>query len=108
MNSDERPEEAQVGHGDSGMVSLVLGSAALALYGSPLLHFLPPWVRYLPVYLTVPLGICAMVFGFTVLHRMRGDQGANRRRARAGVALGTVALAIPVIVVVWLEWSLQR
>ncbi len=106
MNSAERPEEAQVGRGDTGMVSLVLGSAALALYGSPFLHFLPPWIRYIPVYLTVPLGICAIVFGFTGLYRMRGDEGANRRRARAGVALGTVALAVPVILVVWLSWAL--
>lgn len=90
------------------MVSLVLGSAAIALYGSPFLHFLPPWIRLIPVYLTVPLGICAIVFGSAVLYRMRSDEGANRRRARAGVALGTVAIAIPVIVVVWLEWSLQR
>ncbi|MGW3009499.1 hypothetical protein ACWC9R_11765 [Streptomyces sp. NPDC001219] len=106
MDSDERPEEAQVGPEETGMASLVMGSAAIALYGSPFLRFLPPWLRYIPVYLTVPLGICAIVFGCTVLYRMRGDEGANRRRARAGVALGTVALAVPVILVVWLSWAL--
>lgn len=74
--------------------------------GVPFLHFLPPSIRYVPVYLTVPLGICAIVFGFTVLYRMRGDEGANRRRARVGVALGAVALAVPVILVVWLSWAL--
>ncbi|MFG2095554.1 DUF4190 domain-containing protein [Streptomyces sp. NPDC048612] len=108
MNSDECPEEAPAGRAETGMVSLVMGSAAIALYGSPFLHFLPPWLRYFPVYLTVPLGICAIVFGFTVLYRMRGDEGANRGRARAGVALGTVALAVPVTLVVWLSWTLQR
>ncbi|MFI0716368.1 hypothetical protein ACH4SK_38380 [Streptomyces inhibens] len=108
MNSHEHPEEAQVGRGETGTVSLVLGVTAVAMYGSPLLFFLPPWIRSLPLYLTVPLGICAIVFGVSVLYGMRGDEGADRRPARAGVALGTVALAVPIAVLVWLSWALHR
>ncbi|MGW7247189.1 hypothetical protein [Streptomyces decoyicus] len=108
MEPIEHVEEARVSHGETGTVSLALGVAAVAMYGSPLLTFLPPLVRYLPVYLTVPLGICAIVFGGCVLYRMRGDERADRRRARAGIVLGTVTLAFPLILVVWLELALQR
>ncbi|MFF8791116.1 hypothetical protein [Streptomyces sp. NPDC015125] len=105
---DEYPEETQVAHGETGTVSLVLGVAAVAMYGSPFLFFLPSWIRFLPLYLTVPMGICAIVFGACVLYRMRGDEKADRRRARAGFALGTVPLAVPIVLLVWLEWALQR
>ncbi|MEU8780447.1 hypothetical protein [Streptomyces sp. NPDC048637] len=108
MKPDQPVEEAQVSHGETGVVSLALGVAAVAMYGSPFLSFLPPLIRNFPLYLTLPLGICAIVFGACTLHRMRGDEGADRRRARAGVALGTVTVAVPIILVVWLEWALQR
>ncbi|MEJ8653602.1 hypothetical protein WKI65_37560 [Streptomyces sp. MS1.AVA.3] len=108
MKPDESAEGAQVSYRETGAVSLALGVAAVAMYGSPFLFFLHPWIRTFPLYFTVPLGICAIVFGACVLYRMRGDEGADRRRARAGVALGTVALAVPVALLVWLEWSLQR
>ncbi|WP_329181995.1 hypothetical protein OG754_39810 (plasmid) [Streptomyces decoyicus] len=109
MKPDERAEETQVSHQETGTTSLVLGVAAVAMYGSPLLlFFLPPLIRYFPVYLTVPTGICAIVFGASVLYRMRGDERADRRRARAGIALGTVTLAVPVTLLVALELALQR
>ncbi|MEU9116429.1 hypothetical protein AB0D04_32940 [Streptomyces sp. NPDC048483] len=108
MKPDEHHEEAQVSHRETGTASLALGVAAVAMYGSPVLLFLPPWIRFIPVYLTVPLGICAIVFGVSVLHGMRHDEGADRRRARTGIALGTVALAVPIALLVWLSWALHR
>lgn len=107
MRPDEHLDKAQVGRG-TGTSSLVLGVAAVAVYGSPFLVFLPPWIRTPPVYLGVPLGICAIVFGVSVLWGMRHDKGADRRRAWAGVALGTVALAVPIALLVWLSWALHR
>lgn len=108
MKPTEHVEEAQVTRRAAGTVSLVLGVAAVAMNGSLFLTFLPPLIRNFPVYLTVPLGICAIVFGSCDLYGMRGDEGADRRRARAGIVLGTVPLALLLIVVVWLELALQR
>ncbi|MFI9046074.1 hypothetical protein [Streptomyces sp. NPDC053427] len=109
MELDEHPQEAQVMHEETGMVSLALGAAAVAMYGSPFfLFFLPPLIRGIPLYLTVPLGICAIVFGVGTLYRMRGSRGASRRRAQAGIALGTVTLVVPISLLVWLSWSLDR
>ncbi|WP_405844902.1 DUF4190 domain-containing protein [Streptomyces platensis] len=109
MKPDEHAEESQVSHQETGTTSLVLGVGAVAMYGSPLLlFFLPPLIRGFPVYLTVSTGICAIVFGAGVLYRMRGDERADRRRAWAGIVLGTVTLAVPITWMVWLELALQR
>ncbi|MEU5241629.1 hypothetical protein ACH4UR_35555 [Streptomyces lydicus] len=107
MKPHEHPEDTQVSR-ETGTGSLALGVAAVAVYGSPVLAFLPRWIRFVPVYLGVPLGICAIVLGVGVLWGMRGDEGADRRRARAGVALGTVAIAVPIALLVWLSWALHR
>ncbi|MEU9483050.1 hypothetical protein AB0D83_05180 [Streptomyces decoyicus] len=107
MNSDQFPDEA-VRRRETGRVSLALGVAAVAMYGCPLLSFLPPWIRLIPMYLILPLGVCAIVFGGVDLFAMRGTEGADRRLARAGVALGTISLAVPIVLLVWLEWSLSR
>lgn len=107
MKPGEYPEQALVRR-ETGTGSLALGAAAVAVYASPALVFLPSLIRFFSVYLGVPLGICAIVFGVSVLWGMRGDEGADRRRARAGVALGTVALAVPIVLLVWLSWALDR
>ncbi|MFH0180377.1 hypothetical protein [Streptomyces cacaoi] len=36
---------------------------------------------------------------------MRGDEGACRNRARAGVTLGAVAIVAAVVTVVWAVWA---
>ncbi|MEU6881421.1 hypothetical protein [Streptomyces sp. NPDC046712] len=61
----------------------------------------PPWLRFFPVYLIVPVGICALVSGIGVLRATRGTGAAARRRAWAGTVLGAVAVVVPVGVVVW-------
>ncbi|MEN2420546.1 hypothetical protein AABB02_20925 [Streptomyces rimosus] len=107
MKPDDQPEEVQ-GSRETGRGALALGVSSVAVYGTPALVFLPLWIRFFPVYLGVPLGICAIVFGVSVLWGMRGDKGADRRRARAGVALGTLALAVPIAGLVWLSWALHH
>ncbi|MFD7337483.1 hypothetical protein ACFV98_15940 [Streptomyces violascens] len=83
-----------------GSVSLALGVLAVALFGSPWLPTaLPPAVRYFPLYLTVPVGICAIVDGINSLLPVRGLDGVPRWRARTGIALGALAVTIPVVVV---------
>ncbi|MEV8319914.1 hypothetical protein AB0Q95_37725 [Streptomyces sp. NPDC059900] len=85
-----------------GTVPLVLGAVAVVLLGCPLLpEAVPPWIRFAPVYAVVPLGVCAIVFGVSDLFGMRGDGAADRRRARAGVVLGTVAILVPLGSVLW-------
>ncbi|MFD7617072.1 hypothetical protein [Streptomyces sp. NPDC059802] len=39
---------------------------------------------------------------------MRGLEGADRLRARAGVVLGSMAIVVPVAVVAWAWWALSR
>ncbi|MFF4234022.1 hypothetical protein [Streptomyces sp. NPDC001820] len=92
-----------------GTTSLVLGAVAVALMVCPLLPVpVPMWVRFLPVYFFVPVGISAVVSGIVALRRMRGREGADRFRARAGVALGTAAVVIPLAVIVWAIWALSQ
>ncbi|WP_330239965.1 hypothetical protein [Streptomyces sp. NBC_00525] len=102
MNPDAHVDEAEVGR-ESGTSSLVLGVAAVTAYGSPFLTFLPPLIRSIPVYLGMPLGICAIVFGVSALWGMRHDKEADRRRAWAGIALGTVAFTAPIALLGWLS-----
>ncbi|WP_327739899.1 hypothetical protein OG749_44640 [Streptomyces nojiriensis] len=92
-----------------GTWSLMLGTAAVAAIGCPLLpEFVPNLLRYLPVYFVLPLGIWAVVSGGIALRRVRGDEGASRIRARAGIALGTVAVMTAVATMVWACWALRH
>lgn len=86
----------------TGVASLLLGLGAVAMGGFPWLpEAIPPMVRYFPLYLIVPVGICAVVAGVRVL-RLKDRAGTTaRRRARAGTALGAVAVVVPVAVVLW-------
>ena len=68
----------------------------------------PMWVRLLLVYSIVPLGISAVVSGIVALRRMRGREGADPFRARAGVVLGTMAVVIPLVLIVWASWALNQ
>ncbi|MFD7786179.1 hypothetical protein ACFV4Q_24290 [Streptomyces nojiriensis] len=93
----------------TGTWSLMLGTAAVAAVGCPLLpEFVPNLLRYLPVYFVLPLGIWAVVSGGIALRRVRGDEGASRIRARAGIALGTVAVMTAVATMVWACWALRQ
>ncbi|NSC19980.1 hypothetical protein FM076_01640 [Streptomyces albus subsp. chlorinus] len=86
------------------------------MYGSPLLPAaLPPWLRFFPLYLTVPAGVFAVVSGAFALRDARHtravpdaphEPGTDRRRARTGIALGAVALAVPLVLLVWAGWAL--
>ena len=92
-----------------GTTSLVLGAVAVAMMVCPLLPApVPMWVRLLPVYFIVPVGISAVVSGTVALRGMRGWEGADRFRARAGVALGTAVVVIPLVVIVWGIWALNQ
>ncbi|WP_234432955.1 hypothetical protein [Streptomyces sp. NRRL S-1824] len=93
----------------TGACSLLLGVAAVAMFGCPWLpSVFPNWIRYFPVYLIVPVGICAVVSGVGALRDMRGQEAADRRRARAGILLGLVASTVPVAVGVWACWVLSN
>ncbi|MEU9109112.1 hypothetical protein AB0D54_33260 [Streptomyces xanthophaeus] len=93
----------------TGTWSLVLGTAAVAAVGCPLLpEFVPNLLRYVPVYCILPLGIWAVVSGGIALRRVRGVEGASRVRARAGIVLGTMAVVTAVAIIVWACWALSR
>ncbi|MFI1103991.1 hypothetical protein [Streptomyces melanogenes] len=93
----------------TGTTSMVMGMVALALFACPWLpHAIPSQLRHFPLYLTVPLGIAAIVYGTGDLHHLRGEEGVDRRRARAGVALGMAAVAVPLVFIVWAWVSLSE
>ncbi|MFI5770462.1 hypothetical protein ACIA74_18270 [Streptomyces sp. NPDC051658] len=95
--------------GRNGTCSLLLGIGGAAASGCPLLpSVVSSWIRFFPVYLVVPLGICAVVSGVGALRDMRGPAGADRLRARAGVVLGSMAIVVPVAVVAWAWWALSH
>ncbi|THA87123.1 hypothetical protein E6U81_02795 [Streptomyces sp. A0592] len=54
-------------------------------------------VRYLPLYLVLPLGICAVVWGLPDLWRAWGTEDSSPIRARTGVLLGTLAILAPLV-----------
>jgi hypothetical protein len=93
-----------------GTVSLVLGTVAVAMMPCPLVLVppIPTWVRLLPVYLLLPVAVSAVVSGTVALRRMRNHEGADRFRARTGVALGTAAMVIPLAVITWAVWTLSQ
>ncbi|MFJ9850480.1 hypothetical protein [Streptomyces sp. NPDC101150] len=93
----------------TGTTSLVVGALGVAMTGCPWLPtFVSHWIRFFPVYFILPFGIWAVVSGIGALRGMRGDEGADRRRARAGVTLGTVAILVPVAAFIWAYWALSR
>ncbi|MFI8342224.1 hypothetical protein ACIF8W_19465 [Streptomyces sp. NPDC085639] len=106
MSFVKQAREQGTGQGPrpSGLVPLVLGAAAVAMIGCPFLpEGLPAWLRFGPVHLVLPVAILAVVLGLLDLRHLRGpqeDEGVARRRARLGVALGTVATALP-LALVW-------
>ncbi|MFB6559837.1 hypothetical protein ACFCYH_13295 [Streptomyces sp. NPDC056400] len=86
-----------------GTASLALGIAAVAMIGCPFLpEGLPPWIRYFPVYLVLPVGTMAVVCGLPDLWAVRGDAGAARGRSLTGVTLGTVAILVPLVACLYL------
>ncbi|MEU6868058.1 hypothetical protein ABZ924_33310 [Streptomyces sp. NPDC046876] len=87
----------------TGTFSLSAGALAVAMGGCPSLPtaVFPLWLRYFPLYLIVPMGICALVSGVGALRDNRGRPDPARGRARAGIALGAVAVIVPVGFVVW-------
>ncbi|MFI5985240.1 hypothetical protein ACIBEA_30825 [Streptomyces sp. NPDC051555] len=92
----------------TGTWSLVLGIAAVAAVGCPLLpESVPNQFRYFPVYSILPLGMWAVVSGCIALRRARGNEGATRIRARVGVALGAVAVVPAVATLLWACWALR-
>ena len=86
----------------TGTASLLLGALGVAMLGCPWLpSAVSPWTRFFPVYLIVPVGICAVVSGVGALRDMRGEVAVDRWRAWVGTGLGAVAIVVPVGVVVW-------
>ncbi|MGW0737069.1 hypothetical protein [Streptomyces sp. NPDC002851] len=60
------------------------------------------------MYFIMLVGICAVVSGVVALRRIRGREGVDRFRARACVALGTVAVVVPLAVAMWAIWELSQ
>ncbi|WP_167828854.1 hypothetical protein [Streptomyces sp. MZ04] len=103
------PDRVTVRTPRRGAGSLVLGAVAVSMIGCPWLPGgVSPWLRFFPVYLIVPAGICAVVAGFGALRSLRGEEAADRRWARVGVGLGAVAIVVPVSVVIWAWVVLSR
>ncbi|WP_246586186.1 hypothetical protein [Streptomyces yatensis] len=100
-------DEAPLPH-STGNTSLVLGLVAVMMLGCPWLPDpVPGWMRYLPLYLVLPTGIWAALEGAVTLRSMRGQADADRRRARAGILLGTIAIIVPLAVLAWACWQLR-
>ncbi|MEY2226182.1 MULTISPECIES: hypothetical protein [Streptomyces] len=97
QQTEVEPEQEPVAEPERrGTASLALGATAVAMLGCPFLpEELPPWIRFFPLYLVLPVAIMALVCGLPDLWAMRGDEAAARGRARIGVALGTVATLVP-------------
>jgi hypothetical protein len=101
--------EARASRKATGTASLVLGALAVVMIVCPWLpSFVSPWIRFFPVYLFVPTVIGALISGGVALRRMRGDEGADHRRARAGITLGLVAIALALATVAWAIWALSQ
>ncbi|MFJ6754594.1 MULTISPECIES: hypothetical protein [unclassified Streptomyces] len=82
----------------TGTGSLLLGIVGVATTGCPFLpEALPPLMRFFPLYLTLPLGICAVVWGLPDVWRSRREGVPGPVRARYGVLLGAVAIAVPLV-----------
>ncbi|MGW7164194.1 hypothetical protein ACWGH3_02530 [Streptomyces sp. NPDC054884] len=111
MSSAHRlePSEEEARPQLTGTWSLMMGSAAVAAIGCPLLpESVPYQLRFLPVYFVLPLGVWAVASGIIALRRTGGDEGARRNRARAGITLGAVATVTVVATLVRAYWALRR
>ncbi|WP_030573665.1 hypothetical protein [Streptomyces aureocirculatus] len=93
-----------------GTGSLVLGAAALTMIVLPLLvqYPGPEWVRFFPWFCIAPAGIGAVVSGFVVLYRVQGRRDVDAFRARLGITLGTAAIVLPAVALLWLIWALNQ
>ncbi|WP_330334546.1 hypothetical protein OHS33_35515 [Streptomyces sp. NBC_00536] len=97
----EHPADPQ----DTGTGSLLLGIAALGAIGCPFLpERLPTWIRFVPCYFVLPLGICALVWGLPTVWRTRSRGTSSPVRARMGVSLGTVVIVAAVVPLAWYFW----
>ncbi|MEU3959801.1 hypothetical protein AB0F42_08250 [Streptomyces buecherae] len=86
----------------TGTASLLLGIAAVTLLGCPLSPAMASaWVRVVPAYFVLPTGIRAVVSGTGALARTRDQAAADRHRARAGIALGVLAIVAPLTAIGW-------
>ncbi|MEU9164502.1 hypothetical protein AB0D29_30050 [Streptomyces sp. NPDC048424] len=89
----------------TGRGSLLLGIAAVGSIGCPFLpEAVPSLIRFVPLYLVLPLGICAIVWGLPDLWRSRRDGVPAPAGARIGVPLGAVALVMVAAVLVWVTF----
>ncbi|WP_404962224.1 hypothetical protein [Streptomyces sp. 147326] len=96
--ADQADEADEAQPQSTGTGSLLLGIAGVVTFGCPFLpEALPPLMRYFPLYLTLPLGICAVVWGLPDVWRSRREGVPGPVRARVGVSLGTVAIAVPLV-----------
>ncbi|MFE9933700.1 hypothetical protein [Streptomyces sp. NPDC005533] len=92
----------------TGRGSLFLGIAAVGAIGCPFLpEAVPPPIRFVPLYLVLPLGVCAIVWGLPDLWRARRDGVAAPVGARVGVPLGAVALVIAAVAAAWVAFFLD-
>ncbi|GHC69005.1 hypothetical protein [Streptomyces flavofungini] len=60
------------------------------------------------VYLLGPAAIGAVITGLVAQRGMRSREGADPFRARMGVALGTTAVVLPLILLIWVIWALSQ
>lgn len=85
----------------------MLGTAAVTMMICPLLAApFPMSARFLPLYFIVPAGTGAAITSLVVLRRMQGRKEVDPFRERAGVALGTMAIVLPLAVMIWAIWAL--
>jgi lysylphosphatidylglycerol synthetase-like protein (DUF2156 family) len=105
---DDLPEDEARPPEFTGHTALALGAAAVVMLCCPWLpDQVPMWLRYGPLYLVLPTGILAVLTGVVTLRSMRGVAGAGRRRARAGLLLGAVAIVVPLAGIAWACWELR-
>ncbi|MFB9388952.1 hypothetical protein ACFPM3_21365 [Streptomyces coeruleoprunus] len=92
----------------TGRFALVTGVGAVVCLACPFLpDVVPPLLRFMPLWGTLPLGLSAVVSGLVTLRSMRDDPRADRRPARAGLALGAAVSTVCVGMVVWGLWALR-
>ncbi|MER6200130.1 hypothetical protein ABT234_22510 [Streptomyces sp. NPDC001586] len=98
----------EAGPRSTGRGSLLLGIAAVGALGCPLLpEAVPPPIRFVPLYLVLPLAICAIVWGLPDLWRSRRDGVPAPAGARIGVPLGAVALVVVAVALAWFAFFLD-
>ncbi|MFG2293346.1 hypothetical protein [Streptomyces sp. NPDC048603] len=87
----------------AGTAAVVLGGAGLTALTAPLVHPV-----LMPLALLAPLpGIAAVVCGIVARSRTRRGLAPAAGPARAGIALGTLAVVVPVLMAGWAFWALN-